>query len=151
MIVTLKELPDTLRKGCRLLALDLGEKTIGLALADPGLTVATPLETIRRTKFTQDAIALDRIIAERRVGGLVIGLPINMDGSEGPRCQSTRQFAANLMSRGFELPVAFWDERPFDEGIDESIAAFRRSYADGTPGRLMGEFLDARQKRKKPA
>lgn len=103
-------LPAALLPGQRLLGLDLGEKTIGLALADATLTVATPLETIRRTKFTADAIALEKVIAERRVGALVLGLPIDMHGGEGPRCQSVRQFAANLLAR-HDLPVAFWDER----------------------------------------
>lgn len=103
-------LPAALLPGQRLLGLDLGEKTIGLALADATLTVATPLETIRRTKFTADAIALEKVIAERRVGALVLGLPIDMHGGEGPRCQSVRQFATNLLGR-HDLPVAFWDER----------------------------------------
>lgn len=94
----------------RLLGLDLGEKTIGLALSDPGLSVASPVTTIRRTKFTADAKELQRIVTERQVGGLVIGLPLNMDGREGPRCQSVRQFAANLMKLQ-DLPILFWDER----------------------------------------
>ena len=102
-------LPPTRR---RLLGLDLGEKTIGLALSDRRLTVASPLETLKRQKFTQDAAALAALCTEREVGGLVLGLPVNMDGSEGPRCQSVRQFAANLVElAGFELPIAFWDER----------------------------------------
>ena len=108
----LDDLPNHLVRGTRLLGLDLGEKTIGLALSDRRLTVASPLETIRRRKFREDAAALMAIVGERQVGGLVIGLPINMDGSEGPRCQSTRQFAANLIEiAGLALPVAFWDER----------------------------------------
>ena len=105
-------LPSRLARGQRLLGLDLGEKTIGLAISDSGLTIASPLETIRRRKFRDDAARLAEICAERRVGGLVVGLPVNMDGSEGPRCQSTRQFARNLNEiAGFELPMAFWDER----------------------------------------
>ena len=111
-VVPLAELPARLPKGARLLGLDLGEKTIGLAISDRGLTVASPLETLRRAKFTQDAAALAEICAERRVGGLVLGLPVNMDGSEGPRCQSVRQFARNLEDvAGLDLPAAFWDER----------------------------------------
>lgn len=94
----------------RLFGLDLGEKTIGIAVSDPGLHVATPVITIRRKKFTLDAQELLRLVAERDVGGLVIGLPRNMDGSEGPRCQSVRQFASNLLKLQ-DLPVAFWDER----------------------------------------
>ena len=109
-IVEVSELKVALRPGECLLGLDLGEKTIGLAVSDGSLMIATPIETIRRTKFTADAARLDEIVAEREVGGLVIGLPVNMDGSEGPRCQSVRQFAANLLERA-DLPIAFWDER----------------------------------------
>jgi len=98
------------RPGRRLMGLDVGQKTIGLALADPGHRIASPLQTIRRTKFKLDAAALARLIADHGVGGLVIGLPINMDGSEGPRCQSVRQFQRNLAAR-IDLPMAFWDER----------------------------------------
>ncbi len=95
----------------RLAGLDVGTKTIGLAIAD-GLGIsAAPVATLRRTKFSVDLQALQRFIAERAVGGLVIGLPVNMDGSEGPRCQSVRQFAANLDERGLDLPMALWDER----------------------------------------
>ncbi len=111
-VVPLAELPARLPAGARLLGLDLGEKTIGLAISDRDLGVGSPLETLRRAKFTQDAAALAEICAERRVGGLVLGLPVNMDGSEGRRCQSVRQFARNLEQvAGFELAVAFWDER----------------------------------------
>ena len=90
--------------------LDLGEKTIGVAVSDTFLSVATPLETVRRKKFTLDAERLLEIIAARRLGGMVLGLPRNMDGSEGPRCQSTRAFARNL-SRLSDVPIGFWDER----------------------------------------
>lgn len=90
--------------------LDLGTKTIGVAVSDSFLTVATPLETVRRKKFGLDAARLLEIAAERDLGGFVLGLPRNMDGSEGPRCQSTRAFARNL-SRLTELPIGFWDER----------------------------------------
>lgn len=100
-----------MRFGTRLLGLDLGSKTIGLAISDPALTVASPIDTIRRTKFSKDAAKLDYLMVDRNVGGLVLGLPINMDGSEGPRCQSTRQFAANLAQRGTQQPIVFWDER----------------------------------------
>lgn len=103
-------LPAALAAGQRLLGLDVGEKTIGMAVSDATLTVATPLDTIRRTKFTQDAEALGRTVKSRNVGGLVVGLPVEMDGAEGRRCQSVRQFAANLLGR-IDLPLAFWDER----------------------------------------
>jgi len=104
----------------RLAALDLGEKTIGIAIGDPGHKVASPLTTIRRTKFTKDAIELLRIADERQIGGLIIGLPLNMDGSEGPRCQSVRQFAANLMQLR-DLPIAFWDERMSTMAVTRSM------------------------------
>lgn len=87
-----------------LIGLDLGTKTIGVAISDSLLSVATPLETIRRKKFTQDAERLKEIIKGRSVGGIVLGLPRNMDGSEGPRAQSTRAFARNL-SRIVEQPI----------------------------------------------
>jgi putative Holliday junction resolvase len=91
--------------------LDIGTKTIGLAISDPGLMVASPIETIRRGKrFADDAKALLDLIDRRGVGGLIVGLPINMDGSEGPRCQSVRAFAENLLKLR-DLPLAFWDER----------------------------------------
>jgi len=120
--VPLDELPARLDRGTRLLGLDLGEKTIGLAISDRRLTVASPLETIRRSKFTTDAAALVALCAERKVGGLVLGLPINMDGSEGPRCQSVRQFAANLGElAGVALPIAFWDERLSTAAIERLL------------------------------
>jgi putative Holliday junction resolvase len=109
-IVEMIDLRKTVRRGERLLGLDLGSKTIGLAISDSGFTIASPLETIQRKKFTADALALKAIIDERQIGGLVLGLPKNMDGSDGPRVQSTRQFATNLMER-FDIPIAFWDER----------------------------------------
>ena len=93
-----------------LLGLDVGTKTIGMALSDPDRRVASPLDTIRRTKFGEDASRLEALIDERRVAGLVIGLPVALDGSEGPRCQSVRQFAANMMARR-DLPTLLWDER----------------------------------------
>ena len=109
-IVEPAELKNALPAGARLLGLDLGSKTIGLAISDSGLVVASPLETIARKKFTADANALIALIEARGVGGLVLGLPKNMDGSEGPRAQSTRQFAANLLEK-IDIPIALWDER----------------------------------------
>ncbi len=111
MICDLPHLKTALAAHGRLLGLDVGTKTIGLAISDTTLSVATPVETVKRSKFAQDAERLKGIIAERAVGGLVIGLPVNMDGSEGPRCQSVRQFARNLAGAGIDLPAAFWDER----------------------------------------
>ena len=104
-----------LTPGQRLIGLDLGEKTIGVAISDPGLTVASPIDTIRRVKFTEDVKQLVKMIVGREVGGIIVGLPINMDGTQGPRCMSVRHFAENLIGRadlwGSEPEVAFWDER----------------------------------------
>lgn len=128
----LQEMPGQIARNTRLLGLDLGEKTIGLAISDPGLMVASPLETITRKKFTLDAEKLEKVIADRNVGGLVFGWPVNMDGSEGPRCQSTRQFARNLAQlRGLTLPIAFWDERLSTAAIER----FLINEADMTRGR----------------
>jgi putative Holliday junction resolvase len=99
-----------LKPGQRLLGLDIGSKTIGLALSDVLAMLATPMETIRRTKFTADAERLDEIIDKEGIGGLVLGLPVQMDGTEGPSCQSVRQFADNLLTK-MDIPIAFWDER----------------------------------------
>ena len=90
--------------------LDYGDKTIGIAISDLRRQIATPAEIIRRTKFTEDAARLTQIVAARDLRGLILGLPLNMDGSEGPRVQSTRAFARNL-TRLTDLPIAFWDER----------------------------------------
>jgi putative Holliday junction resolvase len=109
-VVTLPELAGLLPREQRLLGLDLGSKTIGLALSDLSRTIASPLVTLARKKFTQDAAALFAVIDQHKIGGLVLGLPVSMDGSEGPRCQSTRAFAANLLGAR-PLPIALWDER----------------------------------------
>lgn len=100
----------TLKPGARLIGVDLGTKTIGLALSDVERRIATPLETIKRVKFTPDAERMRFLALKFDVGGLVIGLPLNMDGSEGPRAQATRAFARNLKPI-LALPVLFWDER----------------------------------------
>ncbi|MGO4571495.1 Holliday junction resolvase RuvX [Microvirga sp. 2TAF3] len=94
----------------RLMGVDLGTKTIGLALSDVERRIATPLETIKRVKFTPDAERIKALIERYDVGGLVFGLPLNMDGSEGPRSQATRAFVRNLKPM-FSGPVLFWDER----------------------------------------
>jgi putative holliday junction resolvase len=99
-----------LAPGVRLLGLDLGEKTIGVALSDRLLMVATPMETLKRGKFPADAARLDNIISEQGVGGLVVGLPLNMDGSDGPSAQSARAFARNWAARS-QIPLVLWDER----------------------------------------
>ena len=115
-LADLPALKATLTRHQRLLGLDLGTKTIGLALSDVGRSIATPLETIKRTKFTKDAERLIHLIGEHDIGGLVFGLPVEMDGTEGARCQSTRQFATNLdmaldKAGRAPLPMTFWDER----------------------------------------
>jgi putative Holliday junction resolvase len=109
-ILDLAALKPALAPRARLLGFDLGEKTIGLALSDTMLTVATPLETLKRGKFSVDAVALESLIDKHGVGGLVIGLPLNMDGTDGPSAQSARAFGRNFTARS-ALPIAFWDER----------------------------------------
>ncbi len=104
------EFSNALPSRAALIGLDLGEKTIGVAVSDGFRSVASPIETIRRKKFSSDAKALIEIMAERQIGGIILGLPYNMDGSEGPRCQSTRAFARNLV-RLVDLPIGYWDER----------------------------------------
>jgi putative holliday junction resolvase len=109
-LVELSELPAILTPNARLIGIDLGEKTIGLALSDVRRMIATPLETLKRTKFRADAERLLTIAWLHNVCGLVIGLPRNMNGSEGPRAQSTRAFVKNLAPMT-ELAISFWDER----------------------------------------
>lgn len=110
MLVDLPGMAKSLAPGFRLLGLDLGEKTIGMALSDTLLSVASPLETRKRGKFSQDAAALNELADRHGVGGIVVGLPLNMDGSEGPAAQSARAFARNF-SRQHNLPILLWDER----------------------------------------
>lgn len=111
-----------------LIGLDLGEKTIGVASCDPDRQVATPVTTIRRVKFTSDAEQLAKLAAERGAVGLVLGLPLNMDGTEGPRAQSVRAFARNL-ARLFALPIAFWDERLSTAAMERALIALDTSRA----------------------
>jgi putative Holliday junction resolvase len=108
------------QRNSRLMGLDVGSKTIGLALSDVTLTIATPLETLKRTKFSKDAERLLSIITEHGVGGLVIGLPISMDGSEGPRCQSTRDFTQNIFEK-IDIDAAFWDERWSTQAVERIL------------------------------
>lgn len=109
-VVPLSELALLIPKGRRLLGLDLGEKTIGLALSDTLISIATPLETLARGKFASDSARISALANEHGVGALVIGLPLNMNGSEGPAAQSARAFGRNFAARS-SLPVALWDER----------------------------------------
>ena len=108
--LSIEDFVAALPERSRLIGLDLGTKTIGLALSDLGRGIASPMETIRRKKFTLDAEHLLDICAKQGVGGLVMGLPLNMDGSEGPRAQATRAFVRNL-SQKTDLPMTYWDER----------------------------------------
>ena len=109
-----------LDRGQRLLGLDLGEKTIGLALSDTLLTVATPMQTLKRGKFAADAARLDIIISAQGVSGLVVGLPLNMDGSDGPSAQSARAFGRNWAARS-PLPVLFQDERLSTSAVTRTL------------------------------
>jgi putative Holliday junction resolvase len=109
-ILNIRELRGQLLPSQRLLGLDLGEKTIGLALSDTTLTVATPFKTLKRGKFKTDAAILLGLIAEHAIGGLIVGLPLNMDGSEGASAQSARAFARNLLGLS-DCPVVLVDER----------------------------------------
>jgi putative Holliday junction resolvase len=119
-----------------LIGLDLGEKTIGVAVTDSFLSVATPLETVKRKKFGLDAARLGEIIAGRSIGGLILGLPFNMDGSEGPRCQSTRAFARNFSRLHPELPIGYWDERL------STVAAERALLEADTSRKRRAEVID---------
>ena len=119
-IVSLSDMKAGLASGQRLLGLDLGEKTIGLALSDTLLTVATPMQTLKRGKFTADALALDAIIAAQNVGALVVGLPLNMDGSDGPSAQSARAFGRNWVKRS-GVPVLFQDERLSTSAVTRTL------------------------------
>lgn len=110
MHFSIAEFIPLLKPNQRLLGLDLGEKTIGLALSDLRRMIATPMYTIERGKFSKDSKELLAIIHKQEVGGLVLGYPVNMDGSEGPRCQSTRQFARN-MEAITTVPILLFDER----------------------------------------
>jgi putative Holliday junction resolvase len=115
--------------------LDLGTVTIGVAVSDSMRSVATPLETIKRKKFTLDAARLLEIAKARDLKGIVLGLPMNMDGSEGPRCQATRAFARNL-ERLTDLPIAFWDERL------STVAAERALLEADTSRKRRDEVID---------
>jgi len=124
-----------LAPGARLIGLDVGTKTIGVAVSDVDRCVATALETIRRTKFRDDSARLTQIIADYGVGGIVIGLPLNMDGSEGPRAQSARAYGRNL-DAATGLPIMLWDERL------STVAAERALIAADTSRKRRAETID---------
>jgi putative Holliday junction resolvase len=119
-IVEITELRAQVAAGMRLLGLDLGEKTIGLALSDTLLTIATPMETLKRGKFSADAQILGEIATKQGVGGFVVGLPLNMDGSDGPSAQSARAFGRNFAARS-ALPIIFWDERLSTSAVTRTL------------------------------
>jgi len=127
-IVPVAELLPHLPARGALIGLDLGTKTIGVAASDPDRRVATGVETVARTKFAADAGRLLALAAERKAAGFVLGLPINMDGSEGPRAQSTRAFARN-MAKLTELPIALWDERLSTAAVERELIAADASRA----------------------
>lgn len=118
-----------------LMGLDLGTKTIGVAVSDTFRSVASPLETVRRTKFTLDAIAIEKLLNARAVVGIILGLPLNMDGSEGPRIQSTRAFARNMVRR-IDTPIGYWDERL------STVAAERALLEADTSRKRRAEVID---------
>mgnify|MGYP001324019086 CR=1 FL=1 len=109
-VVEISQIKNNLLTGQRLLCLDIGSKTIGLALSDISITIATPMTTIWRKKFSQDVQQLQKLIEQEKIGGLILGLPIKMDGTKGPRCQSVYDFARNIEEH-IDIPIAFWDER----------------------------------------
>jgi putative Holliday junction resolvase len=127
-IVPVSELPPHLPARGTLIGLDLGTKTIGVAASDPDRRVATGVETVARSKFAADAGRLLALAAERKAAGFVLGLPINMDGSEGPRAQSTRAFARN-MAKLTALPIALWDERLSTAAVERELIAADASRA----------------------
>ena len=104
------QLAEKKKESMRLLGVDLGSKTIGLAVSDPSLKIASPITTLKRSKLSSNAIEFSNIIKDYQIGGIIVGLPINMDGTEGPRVQATRDWSLDL-ARILGIPVAFWDER----------------------------------------
>lgn len=141
-IVAIKELRSHLPPKSRLLGMDHGEKTLGLALSNPELTIATPLKTLRRTTFTENLKDLSAISREYNVRGFVIGLPLNMDDSEGPRAQSVRHFAANLLKAkdaiGFDPVITFFDERLSSFAVEDFLSEERKM-----PHKKRKEIIDA--------
>ena len=119
-VIDISELKSALPKGAPLFGLDPGEKTLGVATSDVTLTIASPLTLIKRSKFTLEAASLFALMQERGAAGLIIGLPINMDGSEGPRCQSNRALGRNLLSLR-DMPIVFWDERLSSAAVNRML------------------------------
>jgi len=119
-LASIADLAHALAPEDRVLGFDVGAKTIGLALSDVTRMIASPLTTLRRGRFRDDAGMIARLLAEHGIGGFIVGLPINMNGTEGPRCQSVRQFAANLLA-AVPLPLAFWDERLSTAAVERML------------------------------
>ena len=119
-LIAIEDLAPLLAPEARLLGLDVGSKTVGMALSDVTRSIATPFDTIRRTKFTADAKTIGEVIESNQVGALVIGLPLNLDGSEGPRAQSTRAFARHLAAY-IGVPMMFWDERLSTAAVERHL------------------------------
>jgi len=135
----LAELPE---KAC-LLGLDPGEKTVGLAISDPNLSIASPLETvIRARKATLDYSKIAEVAVARKVGGFVVGMPTNMDGSLGPRAQATRAFARNLVAK-IDLPLVFWDERMSTQAVTRALleADMSRARRDAVVDKMAAAFI----------
>jgi putative holliday junction resolvase len=132
---TIEEFAAALPAGRAVFGLDFGEKTIGVAASDLRRSVATPITVIRRTKFTEDAKALLALVQARNIAGLILGLPRNMDGSEGPRAQATRAFARNLVKLT-DLPIGYWDERL------STVAAERALLEADTSRKRRNEVID---------
>ena len=120
-VLDLADLPQALPPLTPVVGLDLGTKTIGVAVSDIGRVIASPLQLIRKVQFTQDAQALFAAMKTRGATGIVIGLPVNMDGTEGPRCQSSRAFARNLLRLQPDLAIAFWDERLSSAAVNRML------------------------------
>ena len=144
----LKEIAPLCPADMRLMGMDIGKKTIGLAVCDPAQSLATPVETIKRTKFTKDILRLKEIISDYEIGGFVLGLPLNMDGSEGPRCQAVRDFAAEMENHpdifGKDPWIAFHDERfstvSAENLVDGSVSR-KKAKAKGTLDALAAQVI----------
>lgn len=154
IVKTPAELAESLKTGDRLMGLDLGEKTIGVAISDVLRMIATPLITLARSKFTTDAEALLAIMDKNSVGGLVIGLPLNMNGTEGPSAQSARTFARNFEAKR-SIPMLFWDERLSTTAVTRTLLeadmsrAKRKDVVDKmAAGFVLQGVLDALNRRK---
>jgi putative Holliday junction resolvase len=153
------ELRGLVPQGRRLLGLDLGDRTIGVAVCDPAWRLATPVETIRRRKLTADLAALQALAQDRAIGGLVIGLPVGLDGKENPRCQSIRQFARSLEAAYPNIyAMCFWDERMSTAAVermmieqaDVSRAARARVIDSHAAAYILQGALDAINRERKP-